>query len=178
MRRLTIVLLTLAMTGCNAPGPDDEAVLAEADKLANPLPGLYRSTTTFGGLELPGADADQARVARDRMAGLSPQVSEFCLTPAEAEGGFRAMLQAMQEGDCAFDRFETLDGRLSADMRCTATSGVISKVAMAGEADPQSSQLTLSIDQTGDAIPGGRMRMSMKVVSERTGDCPSKPAGG
>lgn len=171
MSRLTWVVGLLLLAGCGAAGPDDAEVLAEADRLAEPLPGLYRSTTSFDGYELPGAAPREAEIVRQRMASVSPQVREFCLTPKEAEGGFRDMLQAMQEGDCAFQRFEARDGRLDARMRCTGQGGVVSLVSMAGEADPIRSKLALDIEQSDEAIPGGRARMALSVTSERIGDC-------
>ena len=178
MPRLTWAVGLLLLAGCGAAGPDDAEVLAEADRLAEPLPGLYRSTTSFDGYELPGAAPREAEIVRQRMASVSPQVREFCLTPKEAEGGFRDMLQAMQEGDCAFQRFEARDGRLDARMRCTGQGGVVSQVTMTGSADPVRSQVSLAIEQSGDAIPGGRSRMTMKVASARIGDCPRETGGG
>jgi hypothetical protein len=179
--RLTIALGALGalvLAGCDAGGPDDAAVLAEAAKLAEPLPGLYRSTTSFEGYELPGAAAREAEIVRQRMASLNPQVREFCLTPEDAQGGFRAMLKAMQEGDCAVERFAAQDGRLDARMRCSGRGGIESLVTMAGEADPVRSRLSLDIEQSGNAIAGGRSRMLMQVASERIGDCLAGTEGG
>ena len=178
MSRLTSAFGLLLLAGCEAPGPDDAEVLAEAEKLAEPLPGLYRSTTSFEGYELPGATAREAEIVRERMASLSPQVREFCLTPEDAQGGFREMLTAMQEGDCTVERFAAQDGRLDARMRCSGRGGIESRVTMAGEADPVRSRLSLDIEQSGDAIAGGRSRMLMQVASERIGDCPAMAEDG
>lgn len=173
MPRLIAAFAVLSLTGCEARGPDNAAVLAEAGKLAEPLPGLYRSTTTFAGYDLPEASPREAAIVRERMAGLAPQVREFCLTPEEARGGFRDMLKAMQEGDCSIVRFAAADGKVDARMRCQGQGGVASQVTMAGEAAAERSRIALDIEQSGDAIPGGRSRMRMHVVSERIGDCPA-----
>ncbi|MGX7894681.1 DUF3617 family protein [Tsuneonella sp. HG222] len=170
MRQLIVLAAAAGLSGCGS-GPDDAQVLAEAGRLAEPLPGLYRSTTTLESYEMPGAAMDQAQIARRRME-IEPQVREYCLTPEEAAGGFRRMLADMQDGDCAIERFETLDGRLSAAMRCAGENAIVSHIAMSGEADPERSNMTLAIEQQGDALPGGSVRMRMNVRNERTGDCP------
>ncbi|WP_305096708.1 DUF3617 domain-containing protein [Croceibacterium aestuarii] len=172
MQRLIAALVLATLAGCEAKAPDDHAVLEEAGKLAEPLPGLYRSTTTFEGYALPNADAEDARIVRERLAGLSPQVREFCLTPADAKGGFREMLKSMQDGDCTIERFAARREALDAQMRCTMKAGGSSLVTMTGTADPQSSRIKLEIEQMSDAIPGGEARMTIAIANQRTGDCP------
>jgi len=170
MPRLIALLPAAALASCGS-GPTEAEILAEADRLAEPLPGLYRSTTTLENYDMPGAAMDQARIARERMV-LSPQVREFCLTPDEAAGGFRRMLADMQGGDCAMEKFASHDGRLDARMRCTGGNAIASTVSMSGEADPQRSTIDLAIEQQGDALPGGVVRMELTVESVRVGDCP------
>ncbi|MXO59419.1 DUF3617 family protein [Altererythrobacter salegens] len=174
MQRLIAVLALTALAGCEGKKPDDEAILAQAEKLATPLPGLYRSTTTFEGYDLPNADGEDARIVRDRLAGLDPQVREFCLTPAE--GGFRDMLKSMQDGDCTIERFTTRRRALDAQMHCAMKAGGTSTVKMTGTADPVSSQIRLDIDQLSDGIPGGQARLTIAIANERTGDCPQDAA--
>ena len=171
------ILPAAFLAGCS-DGPDEQQVLAEADRLARPLPGLYRSTTVFENYELPASSALEAETIRERMTGLSPQVREFCMTPKEAEGGFREMLSSMQEGDCAFESFSSQDGRLDARMRCNGETGIASLVTMAGEADPIRSTMRLEIEQSGNAVPGGTSRMVLTVESRRIGDCPAGTGAG
>lgn len=171
MYRLIAATALALLAGCEGKKPDDEAVLEQAAKLAEPLPGQYRSTTTFAGYELPNADTEDARIVRERLSKVSPQVREFCMTPEEAEGGFRTMLASMQDGDCTIERFAAHRGRLDAAMRCSMTGGGTSTIAMSGTADPQSSHVTLEIDQLSDGLPGGLAKMKVEIENERIGDC-------
>ena len=170
--------LCLASLGaCRDEAPDRTEVLAQSANLVKPLPGLYRSTTTLIGFELPGADPRTADLMRDRFGQVLPQTREHCLTPEEARRGFADVIRRTQQGDCRIERFVANATRLSARMRCRS-GGLTSVVAVEGTGAPERSRVDLKIVQTGSGIPGGSETISMKIDNERVGDCPSgNPSG-
>lgn len=162
----------LAMLGaCGQEAPSPEKVRQEAARLPLPEPGRYRTETRLTRFELPNAPAHEARLLRDRMAGVQPQVREFCLTPEEARRGFEPLLKQLQDGACRMDSFVVNSGRLRAVLNCTAAGGVTSHIAMEGMAQPRESRIALSIRQQSPAVPGGQVSMTMDVQSRWTGSC-------
>jgi hypothetical protein len=171
MQRLAFVSL-LFLAACQNKRPDDEAVLAEANKLTKPLPGLYRSTTSLVSFDLPGADPRTADMIRDRFAQVLPQHREFCLTPRAAARGFEDMVRQSQQGDCRIESFVADNSHLSAQMSCRLAAKLNSTVSVDGTGGPDSSHIDLRIVQTGPSVPGGTQTMAMKVDNVRVGDCP------
>jgi hypothetical protein len=171
MQRLALVFL-LFLAACQNKRPDDKAVLAEASKLAKPLPGLYRSTTSLVSFDLPGADPRTEDMIRDRFAQVLPQHREFCLTPRAAARGFEDMVRQSQQGDCRIDSFVADKSRLSARMSCRVAPKRNSTVSVEGTGGPESSHIDLRIVQTGPSVPGGTETITMTVDNVRVGDCP------
>ncbi len=172
MRRLTAVACLLILAACSGKAPGEKDVLAEADKLTKPLPGLYRSTTSLVSFELPGADPQTADIMRDRFAQVLPQQRNFCVTPAAAARGFEHMIRQSQQGDCRIDSFVTDKSHLKARMSCTFSARLGSTVSVEGTGEPTRSHVDLTIVQTGPSVPGGSETMVMKVDNVRLGDCP------
>ncbi len=172
MQRLGAVLCLLLFAGCNDTAPGEKAVLAEAGKLARPLPGLYRSTTSLTSFDLPGVDPRTEDTMRDRFAQVLPQTREFCLTPQAAARGFEDMVRQSQQGDCTIERFVANDQRLSARMSCRLGPKLNSTVSVEGAGEPTRSRVDLRIVQTGPSVPGGSETITMQVENNRVGDCP------
>ena len=63
-------------------------------------------------------------------------------------------------------------GKLAAEMTCATAQGVTSTMTLDGSATSDSTSMTMDIRQKAAMIPGGEMRMKMKMNSQRTGDCP------
>ena len=171
LRQAIAASLALLPAACGGGAPSDEAILAEAGKLAQPLPGKYRSVTRLTRFELPNASPQEADRLRTLMGGLVPQASEFCLSAAQARDGFAQMLRRSQQGDCRFARFGADASRLNAEMRCTGAAGSTSTVVMEGEGGARRSRMTLRVDQRAASIPGGELQMELEVSNRRTGDC-------
>jgi hypothetical protein len=172
MQRLAVLSLPLLLVACQNKGPDDKAVLAEANKMTRPLPGLYRSTTSLTSFDLPGADPQTADIMRDRFAQVLPQRREFCVTPEAAARGFQDMLRQNQQGDCRVERFEADKSHLSARMSCRLGPKLTSTVTVEGTGAPDRSQIDLEIVQSGPSIAGGSETIAMHVDNVRVGDCP------
>jgi hypothetical protein len=171
MQRLAVASLLL-LAACQNKGPDEKTVLAEANKMAEPLPGLYRSTTSLISFDLPGADPETADMMRDRFAQVMPQRREFCVTPAVAARGFEDMVRQSQQGDCRIEKFAADRSHLRARMSCRLGPKLDSTVTVEGTGAPDRSQIDLAIVQTGPSVPGGTETLAMRVDNVRTGDCP------
>jgi hypothetical protein len=162
----------LMLAACQGKGPDDKTVLAEAGKMAKPLPGLYRSTTSLTSFDLPGADPETADIQRDRFAQITRQRRERCVTPEAAARGFEDVIRQSQQGDCRIESFVADQSHLSARMSCRLGPKLSSTVTVEGTGAPDHSQIDLGIVQTGPSVPGGTETLSMHVDSVRIGDCP------
>lgn len=177
-RYLLIPLGALALASCGseptgAPSVDDVAKAAE--NLVKPMPGLYRSTTNITEFEIPGLPPEQAAQMKGMIGSSGTQTSESCLTPEQAEDGFKSMAKQLGEGSqgvkCEFAKFEAAGSALDADLTCTGPGGVNVNMEMDGDIEPTSSVMTMKMTQKSAAIPGGEVRMAMEVKSERIGDC-------
>ncbi|WP_374406134.1 DUF3617 domain-containing protein [Pelagerythrobacter sp.] len=178
---IIIVGSALALTACG-DGADQpkspEEVMAAADNLVKPTPGLYRSNTEIVDFEIPGIPPAQAAQMRDLAAGLQGEEQTRCLTQAEADEGFKPVVRRLGEGaegiTCAFDRFDADGSDLDAALTCTGSDGTEAHMTIDGVVEAESSSMRMEMSQSSPAIPGGEMRMTMKVSSQRIGDCPER----
>lgn len=184
MRAMVMVAgSALALAACNSE-PDQaktpEEVIEAAEDLVKPRPGLYRSTSEMIEFEIPGVPPEQAARLRDMAAGLQGEAQTQCLTPAQADEGFRRLVKRLGEGEqgvtCNFSRFEVAGSNLDAALTCTGPGEIAVEMTIDGTMEPESSRMVMEMNQQSAAIPGGAMRMKMEVVSERIGDCPQESA--
>lgn len=169
----------LALASCNsepAAPTSMEDVAKAAENLVKPTPGLYRSTANVTEFEIPGLPPEQAAQMKGMIGSSANQSSESCLTPEQAEDGFKSMAKQLGEGSqgvkCEFAKFEADGSTLDADLKCTGPGGVNVAMEMDGDIKPTSSVIKMKMSQKSAAIPGGEVRMAMEVTSERIGDCP------
>ncbi|AKM07856.1 DUF3617 domain-containing protein [Pelagerythrobacter marensis] len=180
MRAMVLVVggaLALAACGNEPDEPKTaEEVIAAADKLVKPRPGLYRSNAEIVDFEIPGISPDQAARMREMAAGLQGEDTTQCLTQEQADEGFRRIVQRLGEGDegvsCEFSQFDAQGSDLDAALTCSGPGGVSADMTIDGTVEAESSTMRMAMSQKSDAIPGGEMRMTMQVKSERIGDCP------
>ncbi|UIP07881.1 DUF3617 domain-containing protein [Erythrobacter sp. SDW2] len=155
----------------------DADVLAEAGKLANPGPGLYQQTTEIVSAEVPGAAPEQADRLRDQLSGIEKKSARLCVTEEQAAAGFQQLLKEIADGlngmECGFTAFEASPPRMNATLACTGAGEAKAGLKMAGTTSADGYDVTMDLDASGPHIAGGSMTMRMKVVSQRTGDCPS-----
>lgn len=169
----------LALAGCGSE-PDQsktaDEIIEAADDLIKPRPGLYRSSSEIIEFEIPGIPPEQAARMRDMASGLKGVETTRCLTQAEAEEGFKRAVERLGEGKdgvtCTFSRFEAAGSDLDAALACTGEGGVDMEMTIAGTVEEERSSMRMEMNQQSAAVPGGEMRMTMQVVSERVGDCP------
>jgi hypothetical protein len=181
VRNMSAITVALALSACGGGEPEEREASAESlspaeasDALGemNRLrPGEYRSRVEVLEVSIPGIPGAQAAQMAQMMGGGGNQTT-FCLTPEEAEQGPGQMVQEMADADCSFSRLDTSGASIDAEMQCTSAQGVVGSYILAGEMTPESSTMTMQIDQAIPGVPGERrMQMEMRVTSERIGDC-------
>lgn len=177
MTRITIVALAGAvlLAGCSGGNADadgngevsvKEAAKAAKGEMPRPQPGLYKTTVTMTGLEIPGLPADM----EGHGAGMTTTV-EDCLTEDEVGKGFEELVKQGQDGDCTYDRFNVADGKIDAVMVCKS-QGRSARMEMTGTTTSTSADLSAKMAMEFDGAGKGTMTFTTK--HERVGDCPAK----
>lgn len=179
MARITTIAAATAaaalVAGCSGGDADagaggnvsvKEAVEAAKAEMPRPQPGLYKTTVTMTGLDIPGLPPEMA----GHGAGLTT-TSEHCLTEAEVEKGYEALVKQGQDGECSYERFELAGGKIDAVLVCNA-QGREARMAMTGTTTPTTADLEASMAMEFDGVGKGTMRFTAKHA--RVGDCPAK----
>ncbi|WP_285713142.1 DUF3617 domain-containing protein [Erythrobacter oryzae] len=176
-RSLTIFAAAMLAAGCSGEKESEApkgapATVAEAAKQAEtqglkPQPGLYKTTITLTGLDIPGLPEGM----EGHGAGLV-RTLESCLTAAEVDKGFETLLTKGQDGACSFETFTLKDGAFQGMLVCEA-QGVTTRTAMEGSAKPTGAEFTAATRKDFGGVEG---TMNVSVQHERTGDCPAPGA--
>ena len=177
MRSIAIVGLTasLLLGACQQASdaerePDAPPVQASAAGQPQPQPGLYRMVTKITDIAIPGMPPEVAAQAKG-MFSATGQTVEYCLTPEDAAKGFEDMTRRSAEGDCTYERFKASDGKLDAAMTCKTGQGMVTRSEVAGTFSPTGSELTMKSAATSPDMPGGAMKMSGSISTQRIGEC-------
>lgn len=178
-RATTVTAIVLLLSGCgnenssraNGVGVSEETELSSALAQAlTPQPGQYRMQIALDELKLPQtANSESAQVLKTVQA-ASRQERTFCLEPQAAERGYRGILDESQQDECRYDHYSFQGGALNVRMTCDGERGQ-ARIAVTGTASRTGSDLTMKV-QAGDAADGD-VAMSLRVRSERIGDCPA-----
>ena len=180
MRRLTVCACVLLIAGCGEDPMRHEAVLAEADALERPVPGLYRSSARLVSFEMPGLPPAEADRFRERFGGMDTQDAQRCITRQESEDGFEDLLRTIGEGvngmQCAFERFDTDPPKLDAVLSCQGTPAMQAEIAFNGTAAGEELALVMDMQASSPVIPGSSMKMQFDVSARRVGECPEPAA--
>lgn len=166
------------LTGCGDAGSDtatgeamsQREVAAAADAAVRPEPGQYRTTVELIDLEMPSIPGVDMADVRSTMESSMQRANLSCITAEDAERGYREMLRQSQQGACEFERFSADGGRLDAAMTCQG-EGAQGRMTMTGTATPTSSNVTMNMQS--EIAQLGDMAITMRVRSERVGDCPA-----
>lgn len=170
--------LAFSLAACGSKQEPDapksiEDVKQEAAKLERPAPGQYKQTVEVQEIDIPGMPKEAADQMKAMMK--NAQVREFCLTPEEADKGFRDMFNDMgkQGEQCTYTRFDVDGGKLDAQMNCKAAQGGTGVIKLNGTIGERGSDVTMTMNATGGQMPTGKMNMKMHMTTQRMGDCPS-----
>jgi hypothetical protein len=143
----------------------EAAEAAKAD-MPKPQPGLYKTTVTMTGLDIPGMPPEMA----GHGAGLTT-TSEHCLTQEEVDKGFEELVKQGQDGECTYEKFDLAGGQIDAVMVCNA-EGRAARMEMTGTTTPTTAELEASMAMEFDGAGKGTMNFTAK--HQRVGDCPAK----
>lgn len=168
---LAAAAMLAGCSGKDEAGKGEAVTVKDAARQAEkaglkPQPGLYKTTITMTGLEIPGMPEEM----EGHGAGLA-RTLESCLTQAEVDKGFESLLTKGQDGQCRFENFALKDGTFEALMVCEA-QGATTRTTMEGTATPTGADVTASTRMGFGGGVEGTMNVSAK--HERVGECPAK----
>jgi hypothetical protein len=175
MKPIIIAAATAALlAGCSGQSEEnagEKVAVKEAAKQAEaqgmkPQPGLYKTTITMTGLEIPGLPEGM----EGHGAGLARTV-ESCLTQEEVDQGFDGLLKKGQDGECSFERFSLEGSALDAVLVCDA-QGRTTRMDMKGTLSATTAEMEATTAIAFDGVGEGSMQFTAK--HERIGDCPAK----
>lgn len=171
---LAVLLLAACGDEPSEPKTADE-VIAASQELTKPMPGRYLSSAEMIEFSVPGLPAEQAERLKSMMGGMGSEETSYCLTEEEAEKGFEDAVRKMGEGSngmtCEFARFDADGSKLDAELACTGPQGMNATMKMDGTMEAEESEMHMEMTQKAPMIPGGEMRMEMRVKSRRVGEC-------
>ncbi|MDZ4308213.1 DUF3617 domain-containing protein [Allopontixanthobacter sp.] len=186
MRRTTFIpIALLALTACGSETPEEKStdeVVAEARKMAGPMPGQYETTTVLREFSVPGVPAQQAEMMKQQFASGTDRTETFCLTKDQAEKGFEEMVRSMgqmgQGVTCSFSKFDASGSKLDAALNCTGPGGTTMTMGMDGTVESERSDMTMTMNSRSTMMPGMEMTMVMDSRSRRIGECPARSGQG
>jgi hypothetical protein len=169
-RRLAPLALA-AMPAAALAALSTEEVVAEAAKLPRVTPGLYRMTLEMLEIDAPSASKEEAKGLRLVMGKNGEEAKESCVTPEDAAiAPGDELVREILADRCTFDHLRVSGETISAIVQCPAGDDLPSRVKMSGRVGAEGMQLMLTVEQK----PAGQepIRISMRVSTERLGDCP------
>jgi hypothetical protein len=176
MKRIIMAAAGAALiAGCSGGNPDADGdgkvSMKEAAKTAKaqgikPEPGLYKTTVTMTGINIPGMPPEMAGHGAGQTV-----TSEDCLTQQEVDKGFEELIKQGQNGECSYERFNANGGDIDAVLVCKTPQGN-ARMEMTGTATETSSDIKATMAMNFDGAGEGTMTFTAK--NERIGDCPAK----
>lgn len=143
-----------------------------AASLNRPQPGEYRQTVEITKFEIPGMTVENAAQFKTMLANVPAKT--FCLTRADADKGFKEMLDSLPgDNECSYSKFNVDKGSLDAQMECKDAAGATARASMAGTIGPQGSDVKLDMEQSMPGMSDQKAIMSMHMQTTRLGDCDS-----
>lgn len=170
--------LALILTACggNGGGTADSGDLADAAAdVVKPQPGQYETNAELVSFEIPGMPENEAQMVRGMMGSAFTQVTSYCLTPEAAEKGFEEAVRAMRENQpddqCEYTKFEVNGDAITSEMKCADDNGNSGMITVNGTVSETEQDLTMTLDQSSPDFPEGKMKMQVKTVAKRVGEC-------
>lgn len=176
MRKMAIAPLAaiMALAACNS-SDDAETAAADGGERVVAQPGMYTAQVELVDFQVEGVDDATAQQMRDSFTQAVAAGHSYCLTATEAEQSGEELARKLADGNCTMDSFDYSGSVLDADMTCTIGQGDQAsqgKVTIDGEIQETASTMTMAMEQV---IPGAEgdldVDMTMRMTSQRTGDC-------
>ena len=151
--------------GKGAVSVKDAAEKAKAE-MVRPAPGLYKTTVTMTNIDIPGLPPEMA----GHGAGMVT-TTENCLTAADVDKGFEALVKQGQDGACTYESFDLAGGKVDAVLVCKA-QGRDTRTVLSGTATKTGADLTAATAMDFEGV--GKATLSFSTKHERVGECPAK----
>ena len=177
MRNLSLVAIasTLVLTACGGEAEEaeeiapmsDEEISAEMAETVTPRAGQYETKAELLEISMPGLTEGMADRAKETASAEFAQGQSFCLKEEDVADGWKSYSEKMADGNCSFNRYQVNGNQLDAEMACKVgqTEGITTLQGTLGE---ESQDMTMRIEQN---LPVGSVKMTIRMQSERTGDC-------
>jgi hypothetical protein len=180
---MTILVAALAIAGCNKE-PELSLKNASAEQVAAAAKrsGVTRETRLTPGewqltmaTKLVEAEGLPAGAAAQVKASMERTMSESsCLTPEQASRPPSEIFAQRQNSRCTYDSFDMAGGKIKAKMTCPGGSSGTMTMTMDGTYTPTRYTMDALMNvQAPDGVQS--MKMSVRSVGTRTGECTSPP---
>ncbi len=180
-RTAFLIAAALPLAACSSD-PQVSAENASAEQVAQKLeaaggsnnfvnPGLWRSTVTVDEMTIPGMPPEVAAQMKSTQG--RAQVSEQCLTPAQAKRPKEDFFGGKE--NCRYERFAMGNGKIDAVMNCSE-DGATQKMTMTGTYSGDAYQMQMAMRAAG-AGESAAMGMKMRIDAKRIGECTGKESG-
>lgn len=175
---LAALCLPLALAACSGGEEADTGEALDADDVVSRMdegpqlrPGQYEATASLLEFEVPGVPVSQTDAVKQMISAEFAKTNTFCLTPEQAEGGPREMVQQMAESNCSFDRYDVTGTALDAEMSCAGGGGLEGSVKVNGTIEGETSSMVMETIHQVPGVPGEGARMKLQMDSRRVGEC-------
>ncbi len=180
MTRITIIAAhvlgagAMLLAGCSGGGEADakgavsvkDAAEQAKREMPRPQPGLYKTTVTMTNIDMPGLPPEMA----DHGKGMVT-TTENCLTAADVDKGFEALVKQGQDGACSYESFALAGGKVDAVLVCKA-QGRDTRTALSGTTTKTGADLTATTAMDFEGV--GKATLNFTTKHERVGECPAK----
>jgi hypothetical protein len=179
MTRITIIAVhvlgagAMLLAGCSGGGEADakgavsvkDAAEQAKREMPRPQPGLYKTTVTMTNIDMPGLPPEMA----DHGKGMVT-TTENCLTAADVDKGFEALVKQGQDGACSYESFALAGGKVDAVLVCKA-QGRDTRTALSGTTTKTGADLTAATVMDFEGV--GKATLNFIAKHERIGECPA-----
>ncbi len=166
----------LALSACkkaDAPGSQSH-VQSELAQARTPQAGEYTAEIKFLDFNIPGMPPEAVAQARASMESATAVNRAYCVTEEQARKTQQDRLREMSRasGDCHFTQFEVDGDNVDAKLSCNGVpGGGTAEMTMQGTMGTTASDMRISTHMTNPANPSQQATISMRVKTQRTGEC-------
>lgn len=161
-----------AGAGASAENQSVEQVATEMKKIAL-LPGEWETTQEVIDVQLEGAPKEMPAGMLEAMKGRKT-TSKSCITPEQAANPSADFLTAQKDSKCTYSGFEMTGGTMKGSVSCPGPEGGSANMTMEGSytADSYAASMEMQSEgMGGTSMPGMKMRMKMRTIGKRLGEC-------
>lgn len=167
MRKMTVIVGTLALAACGrdepAPDANNAAIAAPVAAAAQIEPGLYRQATTL--LEMKDASLSEAEAAAAAKAIGTTQSEDRCVTP-EMVSDPKALIESDIAEDCTMQRSVWDAGKIDIALSCPKKEGMSGgQLALTGTYAADAYSINMAMQGSDAEV------VRMRVDAKRLGDC-------